>query len=184
MAFFIGKTLLSNKCVSLAVSRIIKRVGYSKTILGHHVRANNSRILVDLFVVFDRRKRESHRHRETTHSQFPHIFAVLPALLGCTSDEDNLNNEENSSSVSHTSKSRTETPTINRHNKRKLNGRFAKTSGKYKVVEPMIAASAARRLLFENNDELNDENEPPSKRQTRSETVLYYIIFKFVYSTS
>lgn len=173
--FLIRKTFFQYP-ESFSVSRIMKMVWYSKTIFRRHVWANNSRILIDLCVVSNVVNESRRENGIAIHCIHNFKSAVLPCLLANISDEDNLSNEVNSSSISHTGKSKSDAPKINRHNKRELNGCFTKTLEKCEVVEAMIAASPARSLGFENNDEPNDENEPLSKRQTRNETVLFYTL--------
>ena len=90
-----------------------------------------------------------------------------------------MNNEESLSSMSKIGIA--ESPETNRHNKRNSNGRISKLrkgGHKEKSLHLLRKGLAARRsLVF---DEC-DENEPSSKRQTRSEKVQYKVVHLFIF---
>ena len=89
-----------------------------------------------------------------------------------------MNNEESLSSMSKIGIA--ESPETNRHNKRNSNGRFSKLckgGHKEKSLHLLRKGLGARSLVF---DEC-DENEPPSKRQTRSEKVQYKVVHLFIF---
>ena len=186
MAFLARKTLFRNKWANVFITQNIEKLFKTPTILVGNQREKRSGNLLgnaSLLDVYGRRRRES--HREKWRCKFPYIFSMFSAIYTCTCERvECMDNDESSSLMSATGVG--ETPHKN-HNIRNLNGRFAKLRNvghKEKSIEPMKAALAARRsLVF---DEC-DENEPPSKRKTRSEKVhtiqlvLYKIIHLFVF---
>ena len=114
------------------------------------------------------RRKESHRER--LRFRFSHVFSVFSALYICNCERvECMEKDESSCSTSVTGVALT--PETKHHNKRNAIGRFAKVRNlghREKNLEPMKAALAARRsLIFDRGD----ENEPPSKRNTRSEKV-------------
>jgi hypothetical protein len=131
------------------------------TLLGLEVPGKRSEFVVFLwgnFHVFDRRTRS-----RTLWSEVSFRVCSGPALASGLNDNKNDLDEENSPSSRETSQ--IETPQTNRHKKRSLNGRFTKASYVGKVIEPMANGLAAKRSL--------DENEPPTKRQTREDKAQY-----------
>lgn len=129
------------------------------------------------FLYFFGRRTKS--YRGNWWCKFPHVLSVFGALYICSSDAaECMDNEESLSSIPKTGIA--ESPQKNRHNKRNSNGCFSKlrkVGHKEKSLHPMRKGLAARRrLVF---DEC-DENEPPSKRQTRSEKVQYKIFHLFI----
>ena len=119
-------------------------------------------------------------HRGNWWFRFPHVLSVFGALYISFSDPaECMNNEESLSSMSKIGIA--ESPETNRHNKRNSNGRFSKLrkgGHKEKSLHPLRKGLATRRsLVF---DEC-DENEPPSKRQTRSEKVQYKVVHLFIF---
>ena len=116
----------------------------------------------------NRHKRESHRKQRRN---FPYtLFAVLgiAAATSNNTEEDSLPTSSVSQSLSVT------TPSSPSHQvKRSASGRFAKaakgTSNKMALMQQGYRNYMAKRKLdFEN---ITDENEPPSKRNTRSTQV-------------
>ena len=116
----------------------------------------------------NRHKRESHRKQRRN---FPYtLFAVLgiAAATSNNTEEDSLPTSSISQSLSVT------TPSSPSHQvKRSASGRFAKaskgTSNKMALMQQGYRNYMAKRKLdFEN---ITDENEPPSKRNTRSTQV-------------
>ena len=116
----------------------------------------------------NRHKRESHRKQRRN---FPcTLFAVLgiAAATSHNTEEDSLPTSSVSQSLSVT------TPPSSSHRvKRSASGRFAKaakgTSNKMALMQQGYRNYMAKRKLdFEN---ITDENEPPSKRNTRSTQV-------------
>ena len=116
----------------------------------------------------NRHKRESHRKQRRN---FPYtLFAVLgiAAATPNNTEEDSLPTSSVSQSLSVT------TPPSSSHQvKRNASGRFAKagkgTSNKMALMQQGYRNYMAKRKLdFEN---ITDENEPPSKRNTRSTQV-------------
>ena len=116
----------------------------------------------------NRHKRESHRKQRRN---FPcTLFAVLGIAAGTShnTEEDSLPTSSVSQSLSVT------TPSSPSHQvKRSASGRFAKaakgTSNKMALMQQGYRNYMAKRKLdFEN---ITDENEPPSKRNTRSTQV-------------
>ena len=129
------------------------------------------RVLSNLPAFIDphnRHKRESHRKQRRN---FPYtLFAVLgiAAATPNNTEEDSLPTSSVSQSLSVT------TPSSPSHQvKRSASGRFAKaakgTSNKMALMQQGYRNYMAKRKLdFEN---ITDENEPPSKRNTRSTQV-------------
>ena len=126
------------------------------------------RVSSNLSAFIDRHKRESHRKQRRN---FPYtVFAVLriAAATSNNMEEDSLPTSSVSQSLSVT------TPSSPSHQvKRSASGRFAKaakgTSNKMALMQQGYRNYMAKRKLdFEN---ITDENEPPSKRNTRSTQV-------------
>ena len=158
--------IFSNKCVSSAVCARLNKIKINVTVLGHDVECKcNEKSLFSggIVSVFDHDRRGSHRKKSETKTKFPHFFAVLPVICGASFDgKDETKTRETSSVETHT----------NRHKHRSTNGRFTKTSRK--ATEPMFnGLDAQRRLVFDTLD----ENEPPTKRQTRGDKVQYICNF-------
>ena len=126
------------------------------------------RVSSNLSAFIDRHKRESHRKQRRN---FPYtVFAVLriAAATSNNMEEDSLPSSSVSQSLSVT------TPSSPSHQvKRSASGRFAKaakgTPNKMALMQQGYRNYMAKRKLdFEN---ITDENEPPSKRNTRSTQV-------------
>ena len=98
-------------------------------------------------------------------------FRVCSGLALASGLNDNKNDLDEENSPSSRETSQLETPQTNRHKKRCLNGRFTKASYVGKVIEPMANGLAAKRRL--------DENEPPTKRQTREDKAQYIVLCEF-----
>ena len=123
------------------------------------------RVSSNLPAFIDPHKRESHRKQR---KNFPYtLFAVLgiAAATSNNTEEDSLPTSSVSQSLSVT------TPLSPSHQiKRSESGRFAKaTSNEMALMQQGYRNYIAKRKLdFEN---ITDENEPPSKRNTRSTQV-------------
>ena len=129
---------------------------------------NVLRVSSNLPAFIDPHKRESHRNQRRN---FPYtLFAVLgiAAATSNNTEEDSLPTSSVSQSLSVT------TPSSPLHQvKRSASGRFAKaakgTSNKMALMQQGYRNYMAKRKLdFET---ITDENEPPSKRNTRSTQV-------------
>ena len=123
------------------------------------------------------RRTQSHR-RNRWYSMLRVLFVFGYTIHACTSREvECMENEDTLLSMMNTSP--VNSPVKRHHNKRESTGRFAKLrkgGHRAKCLLPMNSALAARRrLVF---DEV-DENEPPSRRQTRSEKVQYILFHLF-----
>lgn len=171
MAFLARKTVSRSKCVNFFITQNIKKLFQTSTIFVGSLKEKQGKKLSgngSLLDVYGRRTKQS--QREKSRSNFSHVFSVFSALYICTCGRvECMEKDESSFSMSATGV--IETPETNHHNKRNLNGRFAKVRNvghKEKSLQPMKTALAARRSLVFDECE---ENEPPSKRKTRSEKV-------------
>ena len=116
----------------------------------------------------DRRNRESYRKHQR---KFPYMYSVF-GLVNLAAA--NSNDKEGGNSPSSSLVGQSLSPSPSHHVKRSANGRFTKsgTKGTPKQLDHMRRGYqnyiAKRKLEFEN---CIDENEPPSKRETRSTQV-------------
>ena len=113
-------------------------------------------------ILYNQRSRNEESHRTKQWWKYPHILAVFGAAL------DNKSREKQATTGEPNGE---KTPERNRFNERDLTGRFANLSRKTKITKSLndgLKAWKAKRKLF--LDKTN-ENEPPLKRQTRSEKV-------------
>ena len=174
MSFLFCKHFYFKKCVTNFISQRLERILKAKFIVWSGPsteKVENNLSSSHNIAVYRRYPRRSHRYIS------PHVFAVFGAVYSSTSeDKENPNGEEN---VLYTDDSRgTTTPAQSRHKKRDSNGRFAKANVKGKVTDLMRTSLAARRkLVFDEGD----ENEPPTKRQTRSDEVQFTLHTLFSY---
>ena len=117
----------------------------------------------------DYRKRESNYRKH--HSKFPYVNSVFGLVSLAAA---NLNDKEGSNSPPSSLTSQSLSPSPSQREKRSANGRFTKpgAKGTPKSLEHMRRGYqnyiAKRKLEFGN---CIDENEPPSKRETRSTQV-------------
>ena len=119
----------------------------------------------NLFNFYGERTRESRRDRWLNY-YCPRIFAVLGVAYNSFSNE----KEKKASTLTNGSFSET-LERGSRFNERNSTGRFANTKSKVKSLIPLHAGcrswQAKRKLVFDEPD----EDEPPTKCQTRSEKV-------------
>ena len=114
-------------------------------------------------------KRESNYRKH--HIKFPYVYSVFGAVSLAAA---NLNDKEGGNSLSSSLTSQSLSPSPSCREKRGANGRFTKpgAKGTPKSLEHMRRGyqnyTAKRKLEFGN---CIDENEPPSKRETRSTQV-------------
>ena len=154
--------------------RNIVRIKFTKLL-----EAQNARVFVCMGRCFgkrrnitenmDYRKRESNYRKH--HIKFPYVYSVFGSISVAAA---NLNDKEGGNSLSSSLVSQSLSPSPSNHEKRSANGRFTKTGAKGtpKNLEHMKRGYqnyiAKRKLEFGN---CIDENEPPSKRETRSTQV-------------
>ena len=175
MASFARKCFSPNKYVNFFTKQNVKMLFKTPTTFVAEIKEKKSNNFWNNYSFLDVFGRRTESHRGNRWCKFPHVFSVFGALYICTSDHAEC--MENEESMSKTSIA--ESPETNRHNKRNSTGRFVKLirkldGHKEKSLHPMNTALAVRkRLVF---DEC-DENEPPSKRKTRSEKVQYKVIY-------
>ena len=148
----------------LEVLKVRRSVSFRQTF----IKGDVLRVSSNLPAFIDPHKRESHRKQRRN---FPYtLFAVLgiAAATSNNTEEDSLPTSSVSQSLSVT------TPPSSSHRvKRSASGRFAKaakgTPNKMALMQQGYRNYMAKRKLdFEN---ITDENEPPSKRNTRSTQV-------------
>ena len=167
MAFLLRNIARKNFFNFLEVLKVRRSVSFRQTFIkGDVLRVSSN--LPAFIDPHNRHKRESHRKQRRN---FPYtLFAVLgiAAATSNNTEEDSLPTSSVSQSLSVT------TPSSPSHQvKRSASGRFAKaakgTSNKMALMQQGYRNYMAKRKLdFEN---ITDENEPPSKRNTRSTQV-------------
>ena len=166
MSFLFYKHSNFNKCVTNIISQGLERILKPKSIVWRGLskeKVENNFSSSHNIAVYCQYPQSSHRYIS------PHIFAVFGVVYSSTS-EDNKNSSDEENILPTDDSGTITTPTQNHHKKRDSNGRFAKAKVKSKVNDPMRRSLAARRrLVF---DEC-DKNEPPTKRQTRSDEVQF-----------
>jgi len=129
---------------------------------------------------------ENYRKREYNyrkhHMKFPYVYSMVGSVSMAAA---NVNDKEGGNSPSSlTSQSSSPSPSPANHVKRSANGRFTKHGAKEtpKSLEHMRRGYqnyiAKRKLEFGN---CIDENEPPSKRETRSTQV--WALWDFIFTT-
>ena len=164
MAFLLRNIARKNFFNFLEVLKVRRSVSFRQTF----IKGDVLRVSSNLPAFIDPHKRESHRKQRRN---FPYtLFAVLgiAAATSNNTEEDSLPTSSVSQSLSVT------TPSSPSHQvKRSASGRFAKaakgTSNKMALMQQGYRNYMAKRKLdFEN---ITDENEPPSKRNTRSTQV-------------
>ena len=128
-------------------------------------RENVTRVTSHLSESVDPHKRESHR-KQSRNSRYS-LFAVL-GIAAASSNDTEENDSPPTSSVSESLSAPSFPPSL--HEKRGANGRFTKGTPKnlIKMRQGYQKYTAKRKLDFEN---YTDENQPPSKRNTRSTQV-------------
>ena len=124
------------------------------------------------------RKRESNYRKH--HIKFPYVYSMFGSVSLAAA---NSNDKEGSNSPSSLT-SQSNSPSPSNHVKRSANGRFTKpgAKGTPKNLEHVRRGYqnyiAKRKLEFGN---CIDENEPPSKRETRSTQV--WALWDFIFTT-
>lgn len=108
--------------------------------------------------------------------KFPYKVISVLGIMTANNEEE----EEDSSATHDVSQDQTVTPFSSHHGKRNANGRFAKAATRNKSLVQMREGyktyTAKRKLEFEND---TDENEPPSRRRTRSTEVCLMTHYHF-----
>ena len=180
MATFARKCFSPKKYFKFLITQNIQTLLKIPTIFVAEIREKKSYNFRGNYSFLDVFGHRTKSHRGNWWFRFPHVLSVFGALyISFSNPAECMNNEESLSSMSKIGIA--ESPETNRHNKRNSNGRFSKLrkgGHKEKSLHPLRKGLAARRsLVF---DEC-DENEPPSKRQTRSEKVQYKVVHLFIF---
>ncbi|KAJ7369996.1 hypothetical protein OS493_034942 [Desmophyllum pertusum] len=156
---------IRKNCITLLKFRKTSAVVSISCRLGK--RKNVVRVASHLSESVDLRKRESNRRQHSKKFPYP-VVAVLGIIAANYKDKE----EEDSSAtdVASQSQSQSVTPSSSHHEERIANGRFTKAArgtpkSLVRMREGYKTHTAKRKLEFEDG---TDENEPPSRCQTRS----------------